>query len=286
MKPQIPNPKNQQKPNIALVYDADYTLMNGYHPTLILESRGYAPEEIQAFWQDVITRQKTAEQEGDNVSLDGIYVSKFMDEVRHGKLKGLSIDEIRQTGKNIANILFPGIPGFFRRVRQQNPNSNISHNIVSVGMRPMLQGCPELNENMDRIYGYSFYDDFRAGRQIDELKGSLSSREKIPAIVKISRGNFKEWYQYPIKDMIYFGDGQTDVPAFIFVTDEGHDGTAVCLYRSEETRQQAEKIKQRIMRDAEKKGKSRPNMHVLPVDYKKGGVIERFVYDHCKRREA
>ena len=40
--------------NIALVYDADYTLMDGYHPSTILKRRGI---DVDEFWKMVVRTQ-------------------------------------------------------------------------------------------------------------------------------------------------------------------------------------------------------------------------------------
>jgi len=77
---------------IALVYDADNTLLSGYHPSLILEMRGLDPK---LFWNKVTSSQRIEEERGEKTRLDIIYLAQFMNEVRHGGLKGLTKAEIR-----------------------------------------------------------------------------------------------------------------------------------------------------------------------------------------------
>lgn len=202
------------KANVALVYDADNTLIRGYHPTLILEEYGI---DADKFWKEVSSMQKAIEDGGEKTRPDILWLAKFMNEVRHGKLKGLSIDKIKEIGKNkLEFMLYPGVSEFFENIKKENPDYKISHNIASVGIKPMLQSSI-LGKHMDNIFGYTFLDSFTPGPQIDEVVTTTSSIEKIDAIVKISQGSKPEVFEYAIRNMIYFGDGQTDIPAFRFV---------------------------------------------------------------------
>jgi len=209
---------------IALVYDADNTLMSGYHPSLILEKRGLDPK---VFWNKVSSSQRLEEERGEKTRLDIIYLAQFMNEVRHGGLKGLTKAEIREAGKDLPKMFYPGVLDFFTKIKLANTDHQISHNIVSVGIKDLLQSSV-LGIHMDNVFGYTFFDNLTEGDTIDEVKSTTSSVEKVDSIVQISKGNSPGIYEYPIQNMIYFGDGQTDIPAFKFV--KQRHGTTIIVY--------------------------------------------------------
>ena len=51
--------------NIALVFDVDYTLINGYHPSIILEKRGV---DIDQFWKKVSSLQQAEKNNGEKTN--------------------------------------------------------------------------------------------------------------------------------------------------------------------------------------------------------------------------
>ena len=188
----------------------------------------------------------------------------LMHEIRYGKLK-----ELQYTGKEINKILYKGLPEFFDKLRISNENLQISYNIVSVGIKPLLEGC-SLAKYMDRIFGYTFFDDLTAGDGIDEIKSTSSTAEKIPAIVNISYGKGIEEFEYPIKQMIYFGDGETDRPAFKFVNKR--NGIAICVYdpEKENSYENAMKLKNDVN-------------YVLPADYTEGSELWNTINEIIKK---
>ncbi|MBI2148753.1 hypothetical protein HYU23_03665 [Candidatus Woesearchaeota archaeon] len=249
--------------NIALVYDADFTLLDGYHPSVVLEEYKI---NINDFWTKVGNTQKLEREKGDNTNVDIIYLAHFMYQIRYGKLKGLRIKDLKELGKEVDNMLYPGLPEFFYKIREKNPEHIISHNIISVGIRDVLLGSI-FGKYMNKIFGYTFFDDLTPGDGIDEIKGTTSSLEKFGAIIDISYGGFKRDkynFEFPIKDMIYFGDGSTDIGAFKFVRRKG--GTAICVYDAgkEGAYEKALKLKDEVD-------------YILPADYREGSEIWNIV---------
>lgn len=213
--------------NIAMVYDMDYTLCSRLHPDLVLQNRGIDAGE---FWNSVNQTQLGLEKQDGRKNHDILYVSLFLQEIYNGKLKGLTIEELKATGESVKEILYPGLPEFFSEIKTANPDKNISHNIVTVGLQQLLEGSAELTSNTDQIRGYILTDSLTPGRTIDGIAATMSANEKIPAIVGLSYGRTgrRNFYEFPIQNMIYIGDGLTDVPAFRFVRKRG--GTAICVY--------------------------------------------------------
>ncbi|MDP7115723.1 MAG: hypothetical protein QF632_00970 [Candidatus Woesearchaeota archaeon] len=209
---------------IAMVYDVDFTLMRGYHPSIILENRGL---DVDCFWRKVSDLQRAETAAGEHTDSDIIYLAMLLHEVKHGELKGLSLNEIMGAGKNLEKYLYDGLPQFFPAISMEFPQYQISHNIVSVGIKPLIDGSV-LGKYMDKVFGYTFFDNLTMGDEIDQIKTTTSKLEKIAYVVNISTGDFNDGYKYPIKDLIYFGDGQTDKDVFRFVKKKG--GTSICVY--------------------------------------------------------
>ena len=198
---------------IALVYDFDYTLADGYHPTSILESRGINAQE---FWNKVAQTQQRELAQGEKTALDIIYLAHFMHEIRNGKLKGLTNNDLKESGKDVNKTLYAGMPEFFNNIKDEHKDAHISHNIVTVGIRTILQGSI-IAKHVDNIYGYTFFDDLTEGDGIDEIRSTTSRAEKVRSVISISYGKSEKGFEYPIDTMIYFGDGQTNIPVFRFV---------------------------------------------------------------------
>ena len=249
-----------ERKKVSLIYDVDYTLGDGYHPSLILEARGV---NVDDFWRKVRKAQEEQVRKGEKINLEIIYLAYLMNEVRHGKLKGLSLREIRQIGERLTNKLYPGLPEFFDEIKRANQECDISHNLVSAGIKPLLEGSV-LGRHVDNIFGYSFLDDLTPGEEIDEVMGTASSLEKIPAVVAISRGENTKGYLYPFKWMIYLGDGQTDIPVWRFLKRYG--GKRICVYDPK-----------RPGAEEKAKGLEREVDIVLPTDYRVGGPIWKTV---------
>ena len=255
--------------NIALVYDADYTLMDGYHPSVVLDRRGLNKQD---FWGKVTRTQAREKEKGENTSLDIIYLAHFMNEIRYGQLERLTIRELEEAAADVTQMLYPGLPDFFPAINDAHPYSRISHNIVSVGIKHIIQSSV-LGPHLDRVYGYTFFDDLTDNDYIDEIRSTTSSQEKVPAIISISYGSDKtDGYDFPISNLIYFGDGQTDRPAFRFVKKRG--GLAICVYNaeSEQSRSKAEKMKDDVH-------------FILPADYRKDSQIWNIVNNFIGSRE-
>ena len=242
--------------NIALCFDADYTLLEGYHPSIILDKRGV---DVEKFWEKVTSLQQAEKSKGEKTNVDIIYLACFMHEVRYGKLNGLTIEEIRSYGKDLEKMCYPGIPDFFDKIKKTNPDYKISNNIISVGMKDLLMGSC-LGQYMDNVLGYTFFDNLTEDKGIDEVKSTVSSSEKVSMIVAISDGSYETGFEFPIKDMIYFGDGQTDVPAFKFVKKRG--GTSICVFNPKTKGAYA------------KADRFRPSVdYVLPADYRENSDL-------------
>jgi len=254
----------KEKPKVALVYDADHTILMDDHPNLLLRARGIDPNK---FWDEINERQRKHKEANPDSNIDSFYINYIAHLSTNPKseLHGLSVSELEQIGRDhLPSLFFPGIPDFFSDVKLANPGVDIQHSVVSLGIDHMLRAA--LGDYVDRIFAYTFTE----AEEGLIVAGTNTSLEKDSALKKISRGGLyktkERGFEYPINQMIYIGDGKSDEEAFKQVLRDG--GTAICVYNegkqnSEEgARQMAHKLR---------------GLRVVPADFRKGKDLSKLV---------
>jgi hypothetical protein len=244
---------------VAIVYDADKTILSEDHPNLILHARGV---DIWNFWREVGALKHLHKAKFQDTNIDGFYSSYMAAKSKdpnHG-LYGLTTGEMEFIARSgMSSLYYPGIPGFFNEIRMDNSDVEITHNIVSLGIDHMLR--VSLGEYVDRIFAYTFMDDPTGGLM---LAGTNSSLEKDSATKKISRGSFygtsRRGFEFPMNNMIVIGDGWTDEEMFKKVANKG---TAICVHDG------TEKAKDNAYEIADKIG----NILVAGADYRRGSEL-------------
>ena len=117
----------------ALVFDVDYTLTKGYHPSIVLSHFGI---DVENFWDKVTSEQKI--QSKDRVNVDVMYITYLLHEVQKVKGSGLTIEDLVSLGKKVDDMLYPGLPEFFDNIRTNNAGLDISYHLLSVGLKDMF----------------------------------------------------------------------------------------------------------------------------------------------------
>ena len=249
---------------VAMVYDADYTILKEDHPNLILRERGV---DIPSFWKNIDKIQYSHKKEYPDSNIDGYYLNYIAKQSLNPESAffNLSIEELERIGKQkMRDIFFPGIPEFFENVNALDKNVEISHNIVSLGVYHMLKAS-DLGKYIDRFFAYTLRDVEPNGV---EVVGTTSSLEKDSALKKISRGKLygalERGFEYPVENMIYFGDGKTDEEAFKLVKRNG--GLSVCVFSflKKDAYRQASKLKGIVD-------------YIFPADYRRGSELFRMI---------
>lgn len=219
----------RKRPIVALIYDFDGTLSPGN-----MQEFGF----IQAIEQNAKTFWRKSDEIaiGQDASNILAYMKLMFDQAHQKGIK-LRRKDFQRFGSKIE--LFPGVREWFRLVNEYGKSQGvvIEHYINSSGLVEMIEGTPIANE-FKRIFACSFlYNDAGEaewpGVAVDYTaktqflfkinKGILSMRDN--KLVNESQAEDKK--RIPWSNMIYFGDGDTDVPCMKIVKMFGGNPIAV-----------------------------------------------------------
>ena len=219
----------RRKPIVGLIYDFDGTLSPGNMQEFgFIQAIGQTPEE---FWakSDGIAK-------GQDASNILAYMKLMYDEARKNHIK-LTRADFRRYGADIK--LYDGVREWFRNVDEYGKSRGviIEHYINSSGLTEIIEGSPIAGEFKHIFAGSFIYDekgeaewpgiavDFTAKTQylFKIQKGIFSSRDAQ----KVNEALADEAKRLPFTNMIYFGDGDTDVPSMKLVNMFGGNAIAV-----------------------------------------------------------
>lgn len=219
----------RRKPIIALIYDFDGTLSPGNMQEFgFIQAIGSTPEE---FWSksDGIAK-------GQDASNILAYMKLMYDEARRNGIR-LTREDFRRYGSDI--VLFDGVREWFRNVNEYGRRHGviIEHYINSSGLKEIIEGSPIAKEFKHIFAGSFIYDeageaewpgiavDFTAKTQFlfKIQKGIFSSRDAK----RVNESMAEDAKRIPFTQMIYFGDGETDIPSMKVVNMFGGNAIAV-----------------------------------------------------------
>ena len=216
-------------PIVALIYDFDGTLSPGNMQEFgFIQAIGKKPGE---FWQE--SDEIAIGQDPSNILS---YMKLMFDEAREAGVK-LRRSDFKKFGKSIE--LFDGVKDWFRLVNAygRSKGVKVEHYINSSGLAEMIEGTPIAKE-FKRIFACSFLYN-KAGEA--EWPGvAVDYTAKTQFLFKINKGilsirdnklvnesQAEENKRIPFPHMIYFGDGETDVPCMKIVKMFGGHSIAV-----------------------------------------------------------
>ncbi|MBR3388863.1 MAG: haloacid dehalogenase-like hydrolase [Bacteroidales bacterium] len=219
----------RRKPIIALIYDFDGTLSPGNMQEFgFIQAIGQTPEE---FWSksDGIAK-------GQDASNILAYMKLMYDEAKKNGIR-LTREDFRRYGSDI--VLFDGVREWFRNVNEYGRRHGviIEHYINSSGLKEIIEGSPIAKEFKHIFAGSFIYDeageaewpgiavDFTAKTQFlfKIQKGIFSSRDAK----RVNESMADDAKRIPFTNMIYFGDGETDIPSMKVVNMFGGNAIAV-----------------------------------------------------------
>ncbi|MCR4790351.1 MAG: haloacid dehalogenase-like hydrolase [Treponemataceae bacterium] len=252
------------KPKVALIYDFDGTLSpRNMQEFSFIEALGMNAQE---FWSKAEKLSK--EQDASGILC---YMQLMLKEARHSQIP-VKRESFENFGKKIE--FFPGVLEWFDLVNEygRKIGLDIRHYINSSGLKEMIEGTA-IAKKFEKIYACSFLYDENGVAEWPAVAVDYTTKTQF--IFKINKGieevnDNKKINEYvaqeerpvPFKRMIYFGDGETDIPCMKLVKQSGGHSIAVFRKGDAEKQKRAEKL---ILDD-------RVNF-VCPADYRQGHEI-------------
>jgi hypothetical protein len=230
-------------PTIALVYDFDGTLAPGNMQEFgLLQAIGYPnPSD---FWNLCDQIAKTNDAGGIAVVMYAIQAEAQRAGIRCTR------QMLREYGKAVQ--FFAGVEDWFRAINAYAEllGVQVKHYINSSGIKEMIEGCA-IAHNFEQIYACTYlYDSngdacwpsvvvdytkktqflFKINKGIREVSDKVRINEFVPSDER----------PVPFERMIYFGDGETDVPCMRTVKANG--GYSFAVYGNDKKRALAQQL--------------------------------------------
>ncbi len=186
------------------------------------------------------------------------YLNLLLREVAPDKpLQGLTNAKLAEFGRDVVErTWFPGLPALFEEIREmvgKFRDVSVEFYILSGGLQAIVEGCPSVKKFITGVYGCQLGENPETG-VVTDVKRCVTFTEKTRFLFEISKGippdearsnpylvNKKIVEQsrpVPLRNMIYVGDGLTDIPCFSLVGNNG--GTAFAVRKpGEESAKQA-----------------------------------------------
>ncbi len=222
---------------IAVIFDFDETLVDE-STSAFIESLGI---DVDEFWQTTVG--KLIDQDWDPVPA---YMFKMIEaSLKHNITKDDFIHfASKVTYKNGVETLFTNLK---EHLSNRFPEHSLEYYIISSGIGEIIRHT-SIAKHFTDIWSSDFEYDSKG--QIIFPKKVLSFTDKTRYIFQISKGmvgekfrskpyivnekyNSKD-YVIPFKNMIYLGDGLTDVPCFSLL--KGNGGKALAVYDAQNTK--------------------------------------------------
>ncbi|KWW24863.1 MAG: haloacid dehalogenase-like hydrolase [Bacteroidales bacterium] len=264
----------KKKPIVALIYDFDGTLsplnMQEYD---FLKAIGI--KNKAAFWKE--NNELIKEHEASNILC---YMKLMIDKARAAKVS-IKREQFVNFGKSIE--LYKGVEEWFDLINQigKEEGVTIQHFINSSGLKEMIEGT-KIGKKFKQIYACSFmYEDgvavwpavavdFTTKTQflfmINKGISSITENYKVNQYIEESMRPI------PFNQMIYFGDGETDIPCMKLIKQQGGNSIAVYKPRDKKKKKGAEKLVH-----------DRRVNFACAADYTKGGEIYTIVESIIKQ---
>ena len=254
-----------QRPIIAFLYDFDKTLcttdMQNY---AFIPSLGMTPAD---FWAE-------ANGFGRRNRIDGVLAYMYT-MLREAEKKSLPFTRADLVDKGRGIVFFPGVEGWFRRINDygETLGVQVEHYIISSGLREIIEGS-SISGEFKEIYASEFYYDENGVPVWPKLAVNFTAKTQF--VYRINKGVLDvsddktlndsmpdDSKRIPFTNMVYMGDGLSDVPCMKMM--RAYGGQAIAVYQ-EGNRQGVEDLL----------AKGRVDF-IFPADYSEGTALDATV---------
>ena len=215
-------------PTIAFKYDFDNTLcdqdMQNYTfiPNLNMSS--------DEFWSET-------EKFGKKNYMEGILAYMYyMLYKSKEKNQTFNKEYLQSMGKNVN--FYKGVQNWFKRINAygESLGVKVEHYIISSGIKDIIEGSV-IKDEFKKIFACQYY--FNEEGEAVWPKIAINYTQKTQYIFRVSKGAYDETDTkkvndkmsdrvIPYQNMIYIGDGLTDVPCMTFLKKQG--GISIAIY--------------------------------------------------------
>jgi hypothetical protein len=221
----------------------------------------------EAFWGE-------ANKLADMQKIDRVLAYMYL-MLRKSREKGrpISRESFVGLGKDIE--YFPGVETWFERINKigQTQGVTIEHYIISSGLKEIIEGS-SIAKHFKEIYACEFH--YEENGIADWPKMVVNYTTKTQFVFRINKGVLdpsddagvnrytpEEKRRIPFRNMIYIGDGITDVPCMGLVKNSG--GHSIAVYK-----RGGKSTAESLLKD------KRVDL-IYPADYREGGELEAAV---------
>ena len=215
---------------IALMYDFDKTLCTkDMQEYTFIPNLGISPAE---FWSDA-NKLREIDKMDQVLTYMYLMVKKTEDIGYH-----ITKDYLKDMGDKIE--LFPGVTDWFKRINEYGKERGITveHYIISSGVKEIIEGS-KIGKYFKKVYASEFYYDEHGHAVWPKI--AINYTNKTQFLMRINKGILDTADDYginrkmedkdrriAISNMIYIGDGLTDVPCMKLTKDGG--GVSIAVY--------------------------------------------------------
>ena len=222
---------------IALVFDYDDTIVPD-STTQLLRRYGI---DTNYFWKFEFKNLVS-------LGYDPIFavLKLILDKIDKDKPLGeLTNEKLKEIGEEISSSQYPGFDSLISDLKElcsTQRDISIEFYVISGGLEEIIRGNRLISDNFSGIYGCRLAGDDNSS-ELKYIKRAITFTEKTRYLFEINKGisqtdsdkdpsavNRKikeEERTIPFKNMIYIGDGLTDIPCFSLVDKNGGISFAV-----------------------------------------------------------
>ena len=254
------------KPIIAIMYDFDKTLC-----TKDMQNYRFIPSlglEVSEFWD--YTNEVQAREKMDSV-LAYMYAA-----IKISKEKNISLtrDRLEENGREIE--FFAGVESWFERINRfgESLGVQVEHYVISSGMKEIIDGT-SISGEFKNIFACEYL--YSEGGTAVWPKIAVNYTNKTQFVYRINKGVLDisndddlnrsmpdDSKRIPFTNMIYIGDGLSDVPCMKMMKSYG--GKSIAVYQNLD-----EKVKELLRKDRVD--------FIYPADYSEGTGLDKTVKD-------